>query len=687
MGDDAAAGADADVGVAAEVLAAFDGFEEETLGLGSGDAEKGGDGGFEVGSEGAVERDEGVGAGEAEELGAFGMGRPHGSRVQGAGYRVQRTALRRPCMIRLRGVAYNTGRAMATPPIGAGGAHSSRIFGRTRLILVVALMALLVVCLVWAWATHGAMADLSSVRARGGAGASLVDQSPWQTAQTLASLAVTAEENEYAREAEHLADHEVDQAFAAALREAELQTRQKVLTGEALELSQRIAELQQEIAQDRLQVAQVQAKSQGANAGAGDDALQVAKAQLGLDSDELTDAQSDLDRATGNRSVQIQSELAAREAAMQKYESAQQSQGQAAAVSVKSHGTLAGRVQAWFDQRSRYASIEQAQAAAQSDARTLTTGHNDLEAKMKAAVAARSGAATLTDLQNRSAERQILSIDDDRIQTDQQLATVYGKWGAQVVLQHRIVLHLILQSFATIVLVVLCMIVGDAVVRRVMERPKLDRKQSETLRTILEVGVQVLGALLIVLVIFGAPHQTGTMIGLATAALTIALQDYILAFLGWFMLVGKNGIRVGDVVEINGVSGEVIEVGLVSTTLLETTGLAEKGEPTGRRVSFLNSFAIRGQYFNFSSEGQWLWDEIAVSVPAEEDIYSFAKSVEAAARTETEESARLAEEEWKRSTRVGGLTRLGAAPIVQLRPSGAGIELQVRYVTRASGAV
>jgi small-conductance mechanosensitive channel len=547
-------------------------------------------------------------------------------------------------------------------------------------------MALLVVCLIWVWATRGAMADLSFLRARGGAGSSLVDQSPWQTAQTLGSLAVTAEENEYAREAEHLADHEVEQAFAAALREAELQTRQRVLTGEALELSQRVAELQQEVAQDRVQVDRLQAKSpaQAANAGE-DDALQVSKAQLGLDSDELADAQSDLDRATGNRSVQIQSELAAHQAAMRKYDSAQQSQGPAAAVSVKSHGTLAGRLEAWFDQRSRYASIEQAREAAQNDARSLTTEHNDLEAKLKAAAAARSGAATLTDLQNRSTERQILSIDDDRIQTDQQLATVYGKWGAQVVLQHRIVLHLILQSFATIVLLVLCMIVGDAVVRRLMERPKLDRKQSETLRTILEVGVQVLGALVIVLVIFGAPHQTGTMIGLATAALTIALQDYILAFLGWFMLVGKNGIRVGDVVEINGVSGEVIEVGLMSTTLLETTGLAEKGEPTGRRVSFLNSFAIRGQYFNFSSEGQWLWDEIAVSVPAGEDIYSFAKSVEAAARAETEESARLAEEEWTRSARVGGLTRLGAAPIVQLRPSGAGIELQLRYVTRASG--
>ena len=79
VGDDAAAGADADVGVAAEVLAAFDGFEEEALGLRrQREAEEGGDGRFEVGSEGAVERDEGVGAREAEEVGAFGQRRAHG---------------------------------------------------------------------------------------------------------------------------------------------------------------------------------------------------------------------------------------------------------------------------------------------------------------------------------------------------------------------------------------------------------------------------------------------------------------------------------------------------------------------------------------------------------------------------------------------------------------------------------
>ena len=58
------------------------------------------------------------------------------------------------------------------------------------------------------------------------------------------------------------------------------------------------------------------------------------------------------------------------------------------------------------------------------------------------------------------------------------------------------------------------------------------------------------------------------------------LQDFILGCLGWFALVGKNGIRLGDWVEIEGVSGEVVEIGLLHTVLLETGNLAE-GHPTG----------------------------------------------------------------------------------------------------------
>ena len=65
--------------------------------------------------------------------------------------------------------------------------------------------------------------------------------------------------------------------------------------------------------------------------------------------------------------------------------------------------------------------------------------------------------------------------------------------------------------------------------------------------------------------------------------------------------MGKNGIRIGDWVEINGVAGEVAEIGLFRTSILESGNWTDQGHPTGRRVSFTNSFAIKGQYFNFTT--------------------------------------------------------------------------------------
>ena len=148
-----------------------------------------------------------------------------------------------------------------------------------------------------------------------------------------------------------------------------------------------------------------------------------------------------------------------------------------------------------------------------------------------------------------------------------------------------------------------------------LDRMSRDRRQKQTLRTILNLGTQLIGLLLVLLVIFGVPKQMPTILGLATAGLTVVFQDFILAFCGWFVLMGPNGIRVGDWAEIDGVGGEVVEIGLFRTWLLETGNWTANGHPTGRRVSFLNGFAIRGKYFNFSTAGQWMWDEIKVSIP------------------------------------------------------------------------
>src|SRR5579863_4062831 len=484
---------------------------------------------------------------------------------------------------------------MATnlPTPASDAIHRRRILSGVRFILTLALLAVVALTLVFSWTTRDAMASLPFLKRQANKRGMVtqnapVDVRPWETAQALAPLAVTAEETEYAREAERLADHEVDQAFAAALRQASLQAQHRDLKGAALALSQRIDQLQQLVTQDQALVRKLtpgptpssasNATSSAPNASAppnsDDTDLDIAKAQLQLDSDELDDAQEDLARASGDQRAQIQGELTAHEAAMKKYDSEVHGDGEIAVLSVGRYGTLLGRIGAWNRQRSRYALIQQAIGQTQSDVRTLTEQHNALEAKADSSAPAASSAtdrnAKLASIKDRSAERQLLTIYDDRIQTEQQLVAVYTKWSAQVLRQHRIVEHLILQSCAWVVFILIMMLMGDALVRRIMSHPALERRQAQTLRMVLEVAVQAIGALLILVVLFGTPHETPTILGLTTAALTIALQDFVLAFFGWFVLMGKRGIRIGDWVEINGVGGEVIEIGLMHTTLLET---------------------------------------------------------------------------------------------------------------------
>jgi small-conductance mechanosensitive channel len=416
----------------------------------------------------------------------------------------------------------------------------------------------------------------------------------------------------------------------------------------------------------------------------GSDDLELAKAQLGLDSDELSDAQRDIARALGDQRGRIQQELAAHEAAMKKYEAQAATRGLGALATSQHYGTIAQRLNAWFDQRARYQMLEQAAQQASTDSNSLTTQHNQME---KQSVTKPDDAADretrLNSMKSRSMHSQILSIYDDRIQTQQQLATVYRKWAAQVLLQHQIVFHLLMNSLALLAFILVCALFCDAFVRYFLQRRTLDRRV-HSYRLISRLTIQVVSFVLILLVIFGTPSEMPTIVGLTTAGLTVVLQDFIISFCGWFILMGKNGIRVGDWVEINGVGGEVVNIGVFRTSLLETGNWTDHGHPTGRRVAFTNSFAIKGQYFNFTTTGQWMWDEITVTVPNSQDAYGTIELIHKAVLEQTAQESHVAEEEWMRLGRDSGLSHFSATASVNMRPSVGGIDILVRYVTRAS---
>jgi small-conductance mechanosensitive channel len=566
-----------------------------------------------------------------------------------------------------------------------------------RRFAVAAPAVALVVFLVASFLTRGSMSSLPFLRSKG-AGIGLVDQRPWQTVEALAPLAVSTEEKRLALQAERLADHEVDQAFAMALRQASLQRR--TLTGKALDLQQKVTGLQTLVKEDQAKVDGLTTSLKGKDgAVAQSDDLDLAKAQLQLDSDELADATQELARVSGDKRGQIQQELTSRQAAMKKFDDNAGVEGETAVVSAKRHVTLAGRVSSWFDQRSRLSLIEQAQAQADTDAAALTKQQQEIQQTASAASSAASPGVDATAgsagddvdivkgrvarMQQAHAFAQVRSILDDRLDTQKQLSDVYGRWKAQVELQHSIVTHLILQSLAWIAFLALIAALLTAGILSMLQRSVTDKRRLHTLETIASLGIQVVTLLLVLLVIFGAPNQVPTILGLATAGLTVVFQDFILAFFGWFVLMGKNGIRVGDWVEINGVGGEVVEIGLFRTSLLETGNWTDKGHPTGRRVTFINNFAITGQYFNFSTSGQWMWDEISVNIPPGAETQKTIEAIHAAVTKETEKDADLAEQEWQRATKQQGLSQFRATPSVDMRPAASGVDIIVRYVTRA----
>src|SRR5262249_25097228 len=123
--------------------------------------------------------------------------------------------------------------------------------------------------------------------------------------------------------------------------------------------------------------------------------------------------------------------------------------------------------------------------------------------------------------------------------------------------------------------------------------------------------------------------------------------------------------------------------GLLKTILLELGNWTETGHPTGRRVAFSNKFAMEGHYFNFSTSGQWLWDELQLTLPVAGDPYETAQQIREIVDRETQADATEAAKDWERATHQYGDREFSASSAVNLRPGINGLELVVRYITRA----
>ena len=339
--------------------------------------------------------------------------------------------------------------------------------------------------------------ELHGIEGAGNRGSSqLVDMHPLETAQQLAPLAATREEQEFAQEALRLGDHSVDLAFSAAMHDAT--DNPAPLTSETRALLSRIKKAEGSVTADQSRVSDL--TQQLPKAGAGQkDALQeqlgIAQAQLALDQDDMEDAHEDLIRAGGDKQAAIQQLIDQHEAS--EIHTANARPGAVANATPAAPASedeltqsrnMISEFRAWWSLRSKEKLLAQAQSEALLRVANLSGSHAALERELdeeksqkkvirgggsgevspgpsQSARGPQPGAA-LSFLRHLTADQKSLSEFDKRIEFEKQLASTYQSWAAHVDERAKSFLHAMFLAIFLILLIAVLVLVTSYWIQR-----------------------------------------------------------------------------------------------------------------------------------------------------------------------------------------------------------------------------
>jgi small-conductance mechanosensitive channel len=254
-------------------------------------------------------------------------------------------------------------------------------------------------------------------------------------------------------------------------------------------------------------------------------------------------------------------------------------------------------------------------------------------------------------------------------------------WHDAVNHQYRDALAALAIRFGILLAMLAAVFAGGELWRRLVLRYTHEPRRRYQLLLVRKLTLWTLVVVIVGLTFVTELSSFATFAGLLTAGLAVAMQSVLVSIVGYFFLIGKYGIRVGDRVQIGTVSGEVIDLGLVRLHLMELSPQGALGA-TGRVVAFANSivFQASGGLFKQIPGVNFAWHETTVTLPAGSD-YTLLKdklmtAVSGVVKEFHEEIVRQTKqiEKTTASNSVGG-----ALPQVRLHFSPSGVDALVRY--------
>lgn len=169
-------------------------------------------------------------------------------------------------------------------------------------------------------------------------------------------------------------------------------------------------------------------------------------------------------------------------------------------------------------------------------------------------------------------------------------------------------------------------------------------------------------------------------LGVAGAGIAFALQEVIASVAGWLAIMFAGFYKTGDRVQLGGIKGDVIDINVLRTTIMETGQWVDGDLYNGRIVRIANSFVFKEPVFNYSGDFPFLWDEIKIPVQYGSN-YTLAKEVfEKIANDTVGEYTSHSKEIWKTLVRKYMIEDAQTEPMVTLAANDNWVEFTIRYI-------
>jgi small-conductance mechanosensitive channel len=216
--------------------------------------------------------------------------------------------------------------------------------------------------------------------------------------------------------------------------------------------------------------------------------------------------------------------------------------------------------------------------------------------------------------------------------------------------------------------------------RKAINRAVKDNSMRYRAKKAVRLLAYVLVLLLAIITFTGNVQYFTLTIGLVSAGLAFALQEVILSIAGWISIFSSNIYNPGDRIEINGVRGDVIDIGITKTTLMEIGEWVNSDNYSGRIVKVSNAFVFRGPVFNYSTDFPFLWDEINLPVKYGSDVELAGQVILDSAKSYLIEYAEFAAENWDHMVKKYLIENASTQPTLTLKLTDNWIEFNLRYV-------